>query len=122
MSTLSADLIARSTPRLADGVEVVEDPDRGHVRLRGPRFKRGWLRLFLARFFKLSDRIEVELDDVGSWVVTRMDGRADMESIADRLSDHLKLTYREAEAALTVFTRALLRRKLLKIDIDEDRP
>ena len=119
MTSATAKDIARSTPLLAQGVEIVNDPATGFVKVRGPVFKRGIFGRTLSKYFKLTERVEVELDEIGSWVIHQIDGRNNMERLADRLSEHLKLTYRESEAALTIFIRALLRRKLLHIEINE---
>ena len=104
--------IERAVPRLAEGVEISEHGDG--LRLHGPPFKRGPLRRRFATWMKLAERTVVELDDVGAFVLERCDGRS-MRQLADTLAEHLKLTHREAEAALTVFLQNLLRRKLITL-------
>ena len=66
----------------------------------------------LAWLLRLPRRVEVELDDIGTYVIGRMDGRT-MQALADDLAGYLKLTRREAEAALTLFIQSLLRRRLI---------
>ena len=118
MSTELADRIAMARPRLVDGCELTE-LDGGRLRIRGPVLRRGPVRRRLARLLRFVDRLEAELDEIGTWVVQRMDGRS-MHRLADELAIHLKLTHREAEAALTVFLQMLLKRKLIVLDLGED--
>ncbi len=101
-------------PRLAPGVEsVVAAP--GVVRLRAAPYRRGALMRLLARFMRLADRTEIELDDIGSWVVERFDGRS-LGELAWALANHLKLSRREAETALGDFLRMLLVRNLAVLE------
>lgn len=109
-----AERIAAAVPRLVPGCEC-EEMATG-LRIKGPTIRRGPLGRRMARVFKWSTRIEVELDDVGAWVYERIDGRS-LHELADQLADHLKLTHREAEAALTVFLQMLLKRKLITLDV-----
>ena len=97
-------------PRLAPGVEtIVAVP--GVIRLRSAPYQRGPVMRLLARILRLKDRAEVELDDIGTWVVERFDGRS-LGELAWALANHLKLSQREAETALGDFLRLLLSRNL----------
>ncbi|MDA3962082.1 MAG: PqqD family protein [Planctomycetota bacterium] len=109
--------IARAVPRLHE--EVVVEQEGDGLRLRGPVFKRGFFRRRMAGWMNLADRSVVELDDIGAFVVDRLDGRT-MHTLADNIAQHLKLTHREAEAALTVFLQNLLRRKLITLEVREE--
>ncbi len=101
-------------PRLAPGVEsVVAVP--GVIRLRAAPYRRGAVMRLLARLLRLADRAEVELDDIGTWVVERFDGRS-LGELAWALANHLKLSRREAETALGDFLRMLLVRKLAVLE------
>ncbi len=112
-----AQRIATAIPALADGVEcqIVE----GQLRLIGPHLRANRLRRGLARLLHLADRVRVELDDIGRYVVERIDGRATMADLAVTLAAHLRLERREAEAALTAFMQTLLRRKLVSLRFEE---
>lgn len=109
-----ADQIANSSPRLDESVSIV-DNQIGTVNLVGPGLRRGPLSRFTAWFLRLPTRVEVELDDVGTFVVKHMDGRS-MEELSTLLADHYRLTSREAQAALTVFIKSLLQRRLVTLD------
>jgi hypothetical protein len=56
----------------------------------------------------------LELDDIGTWVVERIDGRP-VAVLADELAAHLRLTRREAEVALGDFVRQLVARRLVDV-------
>ena len=100
-------------PVLGPGVER-EDLGDGIFCLNGPLFKRGPIRGWYARTFKLPQRLRCELDEVGSFVIQRV-GERNMGQLADDLADHLKLTRREAEGALGLFFKDLIKRKLIDI-------
>ena len=104
---------APGIPRLIPGVEL-QRLDGGLVRLRGAPFRRGAVHRLVARWLRLPERIEVELDELGAFVVTRCDGR-DLETLAGDLAGHLRLTRREARVALADFLRLLERRRLVRL-------
>lgn len=97
-------------PRLVPAVESLSAPGGG-LRLRGPLLERRGLHRWVAWLFAAPPRIEIELDDIGAFVVTRMDGR-NLRQLADDLAAHLKLTRREAEVSLAQFLHALVTRRL----------
>jgi hypothetical protein len=100
-------------PQLAHDVTSIPMPD-GQVRLRGPRLARPLLLRWLAWLFRLPVVVEVELDDIGSFVIARFDGRT-LGRIAEELAAHLQLTRREAEVALADFMRQLMQRRLAEL-------
>ncbi len=107
---------AVSIPRIVAEVESFRD-DHGLLHLRGPLLQRPLLFRWMAWLFARPKRIEVALDEIGSWVVERCDGRT-LDRLASDLAAHLKLTRREAETALGDFITMLLMRRLLRLDID----
>jgi hypothetical protein len=113
MSAPAADPAA-IVPRLVAEVEAIRD-GAGTLRLRGPLLRRPLLLRWFAWLFARPKRIEVELDDIGSWVVERCDGRS-LQRLAGDLAAHLKLTRREAETALADFVKLLLMRRLLRLE------
>ena len=101
-------------PRLLAEVETIRTP-AGRMHLRGPLLQRPMLLRWLAWLLAQPKRIEVELDDIGSWVVERCDGRS-LDQLATELALYLKLTRREAETALADFVRLLQARRLLRLE------
>jgi hypothetical protein len=101
-------------PLLAEDVERVRT-GAGTLHLRGPEFRRRHVHRFLAWLMHAPQRVEVELDDIGAFVVERLDGRRSLRQLADELAAHLKLSRRESEAALAQFMSALMRRGLARL-------
>ena len=111
---LVAEDVADAVPRLSDEVTCTEvSPDI--IRLRGRDLRRSGLSRFLAWLFRLPRTVEVELDDLGTWVIRHMDGRT-MAQLAQELSAERKLSLREAEFALTAFVQSLMVRRLVRLD------
>lgn len=102
---------AATIPRLANQVEPVRT-DSGALRLRGPLLRRSAFARGMAWLLRLPARFEVELDDIGTFVVERCDGRT-LDFIADEVAAHLRLSRREAETALADFCAMLVHRRLL---------
>ena len=102
------------SPQLTDTVQC-QRTDTGMLRLRGPEFNRRHVHRFIAWLMRAPQRIEVELDDIGTFVVERMDGRRSLRQLADELAAHLKLSRREAEAALAQFVTTLVKRDLVHL-------
>ena len=116
---LSAETIASSVPVLIEGVELEEMSDGGICRLRSAAIERKQPFRWLAKVFRLPNHISVELDDIGSWVVKRL-GQCTLREVASDLATEWNLTKREAEASVTVFIRALLRRRLVRLEWAQD--
>lgn len=112
--SVEADRISQAIPRLADGVEIIPNQG-GTINLRGPVLRRAALNRWFAWLFRLPKQVEVELDDIGTFVVEQF-GERTMDEIAASLGARYKLTRREAQAALTVFIKSLLQRRLLSFE------
>lgn len=109
-----AETISQAIPRLADRVEVITN-SAGTFNLRGPALRRHPINRWFAWLLRLPKQLEVELDEVGTFVVKNL-GDSSMEQLAARLSSEYKLTKREAQAALTVFIKSLLQRRLVTME------
>jgi hypothetical protein len=109
-----AKTISRAIPRLAERVEVVSN-DAGAFNLRGPKLRRHPINRWFAWLLRLPQQVEVELDEVGTFVVKNL-GDSSMEQLAQTLGSEYKLTQREAQAALTVFIKSLLQRRLVTME------
>ncbi len=111
---LVAEDVADAVPRLCDDVTCTE-VSAEIIRLRGRDLRRTGLSRFLVWLFRLPRTVEVELDDLGTWVIHHMDGRT-MAQLAQDLSTQRKLSRREAEFALTAFVQSLMVRRLVRLD------
>jgi hypothetical protein len=105
---------AATIPRLADAVEPVRT-DTGALRLRGPLLRRSAFSRGMAWMMRLPGRFEVELDDIGTFVIERCDGRT-LDRLASDVAAHLRLSRREAETALADFFAALIKRRLAVLE------
>jgi len=103
-------------PRLADQVEPVRT-ESGALRLRGPLLRRSAFARGMAWMLRLPARFEIELDDIGAFVIERCDGRT-LDRLAGDVAAHLRLSRREAETALADFFAALIQRRLAVLDHD----
>ncbi len=101
-------------PRLAAQVESSRD-ESGVLRLRVPLRRSGRLTRAWCWLLQLPAAVEVELDEIGTFVVERLDGRS-LGTLADDLAGHLQLTQREAEVALADFLRLLSARRLVALE------
>lgn len=100
-------------PRLPAGVEC--ERVGAVVRLKGLPPRRSAPIRALAWLMRQPARPHVELDEVGTWVLERWDGRTTLHELADALAAHLRLTRREAETALADFVGMLMRRNLVEL-------
>jgi hypothetical protein len=105
---------AAIVPRLAASVERLRS-DSGVLRLRAPLRRAGRLTRAWCWLLNLPAAVEVELDEIGTFVVERLDGRS-LGVLADDLAGHLQLTRREAEVALADFMRLLSIRRLVALE------
>jgi len=100
--------------RLVASVER-QRQDGGVLRLRVPLRRSGRLTRAWCWLLRLPAAVEVELDEIGTFVVERLDGRS-LGALADDLASHLQLTRREAEVALADFMRLLAARRLVALE------
>jgi len=82
-----------------DGVVVIRDLRRA-----------SGLRGYLIGFLKLPAEKTVELDELGSFVWIRCDGRTTVRQIAMAIKERFCITQAEAEASLQAFLTTLARR------------
>jgi hypothetical protein len=69
---------------------------------------------WLAKWLKFPERLTIELDDMGAFVIEHLDGRTCGELIGE-LAAHFRLQRREAEASTLVFLDALAKRHLITL-------
>ena len=112
MTRVSVQEIRQSRPRLNDGCELESLPTG--LRIRGPVLKRLPPMRWLSKWLRLPERLSVELDDMGAFVVEHLDGRTCDEIIAE-LATTFRLQRREAEASTLVFLDALAKRRLITL-------
>lgn len=97
---------------------VEEEPFEGGVRLKAPLQSQGSGMLgALAKWAKLPDTKEFELETVGAFVWSLCDGQHSTEGIARKLRERFKMNRLEADTALGAFLETLSRRKLIVLAV-----
>ncbi len=75
----------------------------------------------LARWARMPDTKEFELESVGAFVWDLCDGQHTTESIARKLRDRYKMNRLEAETALGAYLETLSRRRLIVLAIPQSK-
>ena len=91
-----------------------ERKEGGEVVISVPR-DRGKRANVLSKFVSLPDYRQVQLDRVGAEVWLNCDGSKTFAQIMDLLQEKHKLSRREAEVSLSLYTRKLMEKKFLAL-------
>jgi len=83
-----------------------EESDDGVITLMIPRSKSG-ISSFLGRSLSLPEYKQVKLDEIGSKVWKKMDGKTDARALVDWMNQEFKMSPREAEMALGIYLEKL---------------
>lgn len=112
--TLDRETSLRAVPVLNPGVEIIDREDGGVcLRVRIPRQSTGWMARFLPPVFERN----IQLDELGSFVVRQIDGRRTTRDIIDAFTAQYRLNRREAELSCTRFLRSLAERRAVSIAV-----
>lgn len=113
---LTQEAYARSRPTRNEFVE--EEAFEGGLRLRAPLQTQGsGLMGSLAKWARMPDTKEFELEIVGAFVWSLCDGNHSTEGIARKLRERFKMNRLEADTALASFLETLARRKLIVLAV-----
>ena len=96
---------------------TIERIDEGKSRLIVPHARRLWFRL-LSRVLPLRSAKTVELDDLGTELLSWCDGQTTLETMIDRYQQRWNLSFFEARTLLITFFRPLLRRNIVALAAD----
>ncbi len=105
-----------AVPRVAPYVRVKIDPSGcAQIKRQQPpgRGLRGWL----ARRFGMFQTGRVNLDERGTFFWQQLDGRRNLRMIARLIRNRFSLKEKEAADAVVLFTKALMRRGLILLDL-----
>ncbi len=108
-----------AVPLLADGVETRTDPN-GRLQLRKEIKPKPGLSEFLARKLGFRSDIRVNLDENGSLFYKAIDGRRSLKDIERSLRKTWKLSEEESKNSVALFTKMLMVRHLIYLQIDRD--
>jgi hypothetical protein len=98
---------------VASGDVAVQLTGEGLVRLSYPVRLNPWLRRLLPRVAAAGTRRTVELDGMGSFVWSHIDGNRTVGGLADLVAGHYACLPVEAELAVAEFLRQLGRRGII---------
>jgi hypothetical protein len=104
--------IRNAVPALSPDVQKQEGQA---LTLRLPLQRKPGLLGWLARRASHPTNHELELDEIGAFVVGLCDGKRTLEGIALKLSNEYKITRHEAEASLLSFVDSLRKRGYLTL-------
>ncbi len=79
------------------------------------------LKAYLARTFGFHRDIRVNLDQRGSFFWSQIDGHQNLHAIEEKLRNKFNLTSDESRQATLLFTKALMLRHLIQLNIREKR-
>ena len=112
MSPTSKDEALAARPVVNKEVRVVASAE-GMVRLEYPLALPRWLRLFLPAGRVGSLRRTLELDAMGAFVWSHIDGQRSVGQLARLVAERYRCLPREAEESVAIFIRELGRRNIL---------
>ncbi len=78
----------------------------------------GAIRVISKMFFMPREK-KIRLDEIGSWVWRRCDGRTDVEAMINQMSEEFKLSRKESEVSLFSFLRSMSKKKLIGFEIKD---
>lgn len=108
-----------AVPHLAKGVQVRRD-SQGHLQIRKEIEPKPGLSDLLARKLKLRRDVRVNLDDRGTFYWEQIDGKAPLREIEKRMRRKFKLKQDESRKATIVFTKSLMLRHLVLLELSNE--
>ena len=105
-----------AVPQISAGVEAKTAANR-HIQLRQIRPARSRLERFCSNTLKLQRAVRINLDERGSFFWELIDSRRNLHEIARRLAREYELSADQARTATIIFTRELMRRGVLQLEL-----
>ncbi len=90
---------------------------RGHLQIRRELPERPGLSEFLARALGFRRAVRVNLDERGTFFWRQLDGKRSLGEIETLLRRHYELTAQDSRAATMVYSKALLLRHLIHLEL-----
>lgn len=107
----SKDAALQAIPILSSDIHLQTSPE-GFVRISYPIQLKPWLARLISEKISLPRRT-LELDSMGSFVWSHIDGRNSVENLAEIVVGHFKCHPAEAKLAVATFIRQLGQRGIL---------
>ncbi len=93
-----------------------EKDDRGLVQVSLPRRDVRWVRV-LAKVFALPERKRFSLDELGSFVWERCDGKTPVKQVIGELAKRYNLGRKEAEMSTANYMKLLVKKGLIGVKV-----
>jgi hypothetical protein len=115
---ISTDTFLRSIPLLNQSMKLDRRQD-GTTLVSVPVRRPSWMAPPLSWILPFSSQKRVELDSLGAEVLDACDGRT-VERIIEEFADRHRLSFREAQLAVTMFLKKLAERGLVVYGVNKD--
>ena len=112
---LKQDAMLDAVPHMNRAAVIEEQADGLLVTV--PRQRPWWARGPVRWFFSLSDERIIQMDAVGGFVLSLVNGHRSMEKVIERLMDRYHLTFQEARASVFQFMKTLMERGVVGMDM-----
>jgi hypothetical protein len=105
-----------AVPHISPGVEARADK-AGHFQVRMELPPKPGLSEFLARNLGMRRAFRLQLDEQGTFFWNQIDGETNLKEISRRLRKQYKLKHEEAVSATVLFTKMLMARYVVQLEI-----
>ena len=127
MSTIDSDEVGQGSrsevndpfdavPVIAPGVEARRD-GQTHLQVKRTSNKKPGLAGVIAEKFGFERAVRANLDEMGSFYWRQIDGRKDLARIEKKLRRHFRLSRQQSRGATVKFTKALMERGLILLNV-----
>ena len=95
------------------------EKEEGEITLIVPRKNSRLIKIF-SLAFRIPGERHISLDEIGTWVWRKCDGRTSVGSLIESLSGEFKISPKEAEISLLSFLKKMAQKKLIGFMINSD--
>lgn len=115
--SISPERFLKSIP-VVNPVLKCEEDSNGLITLVVPVPKSGWVK----KVIEVPESKKVKLDEIGSKVWKRFDGKTDVDTIIEWMKKEFFITQREAEISLFLFIRKLMEKRFIALLVPSPKP
>ncbi|MEM2960551.1 MAG: PqqD family protein [Candidatus Bathyarchaeia archaeon] len=115
--SISPERLAKSVP-VVNPILKCEEDDKGLITIVVPVSKSGWL----GKVVDIPESKKVKLDEIGSKVWKRFDGKTDVGAITEWMKKEFMITQREAEISLSLFIKKLMEKRFIALLVPPPKP
>ena len=112
---LSSESVMSAVPHRNRAARFEEHADGTLVSV--PRRRPWWLRGPVRMIIRISGERRIQFDAMGSFVLTRIDGRRTVEQLVECMMGRYQLSFAEARSSVATFLRMLMERGVIVIQV-----